>query len=249
MAHIRELADSIENTVPRLLGTINTLLSRVRKPEGPPGIEDAFVCRTRLEVLELYPYRKRPYTFRLGEPRWREPYAALDIFWDDRLIRWLTLDVQQEILRLAESYGTDVPVCWESQESPEVVLQRFKAWCLRRDVMEIVGGEIDAPTRHSADFHSVHWYGEEYTFTHNQAAVVGELWRAWENGTPDLGEGYLIEESDSQGSRVRDIFKDRNGLHPAWGAMIVSPRKGQFRLASPPKKKMRLFSDSQATPR
>ena len=119
---------------------------------------------------------------------------------------------------------------------------------LKRDLIDVYGKrEEDLPgmtwagviatlkergARHSEDYHSVRWSGETYTFTHQQAAIVALLWQAWENGTPDLGQDYLLENSRSAAGRVRDIFKQREGQHPAWGTMIVeSPkRKGVYRL-------------------
>jgi hypothetical protein len=90
---------------------------------------------------------------------------------------------------------------------------------------------------HSEDFHFVRWYGQEHTFTHQQAAVVKLLWQAWENGTPDLGKEYLLETSESSTDRLRNIFKEKGGMHPAWDAMIVESRQGVFRL-SPPQKRI-----------
>lgn len=89
---------------------------------------------------------------------------------------------------------------------------------------------------HSADFHSVRWNGQNYTFTHQQAAVARLLWTAYENGTPDLSQELLLEESGSSGGRLRNVFKEAGGMHPAWGTMIVESRKGVYRLSEPRKK-------------
>jgi hypothetical protein len=88
------------------------------------------------------------------------------------------------------------------------------------------------PARPSPDFRSVHWYGTVYAFTATQAAIVTLLWKAWENGTPDVGADTLLETVDAETSRLVDIFRD----HPAWGTMIVDGQtKGSKRLAGPPK--------------
>ena len=89
---------------------------------------------------------------------------------------------------------------------------------------------------HSADFHSALWYGQDFTFSHQQAAVVRLLWTAYENGTPDLSQETLLDKSGSSGGRLRDVFKEANGMHRAWGTMIVESRKGVFRLSEPQKK-------------
>jgi len=89
---------------------------------------------------------------------------------------------------------------------------------------------------HSADFHSVRWHGQDFTFSHQQAAVVAVLWAAHENGPPDLSQETLLDKSGSSGARLRDVFKEAKGMHPAWGTMIVESRKGVFRLSEPRKK-------------
>jgi hypothetical protein len=39
---------------------------------------------------------------------------------------------------------------------------------------------------------------------------------------------------NSERVRLRDLFKNRKGLHPAWGTMIVrGGSKGTFQLADP----------------
>ncbi len=81
---------------------------------------------------------------------------------------------------------------------------------------------------HSPDYRSVKWEGEDYHFTANQAACVQQLWEAWKNGTPDVGDATLLETVGAECSRLRDIFK----RHPSWGTMIVEGEtKGTHRLA------------------
>jgi hypothetical protein len=89
-----------------------------------------------------------------------------------------------------------------------------------------------SPARHSPDFCSVHWYGQDYDFTPSQASVVGVLWAAWENGTPAVHQQTLLDHAgssmaDSSKPRLRDLFRN----HPAWGTMIRSGvRQGTHRL-------------------
>ena len=80
---------------------------------------------------------------------------------------------------------------------------------------------------HSADFRSVRWYGSEYSFTTKQACCVEHLWNAWEKGTPELSQAFLLESAGSDGQRLSDIFR----RSPAWGKMIVPGKsKGTYRL-------------------
>lgn len=83
------------------------------------------------------------------------------------------------------------------------------------------------PCRHGPDFACVLWWGRSYSFTGTQAAVVRQLWEAWQNGTPDVRQETLLAGAESETRRLGDTFKD----HPAWGTLIVGGgAKGCFRL-------------------
>jgi hypothetical protein len=87
------------------------------------------------------------------------------------------------------------------------------------------------PCRHSQDFRSVHWYGQDFTFTATQAACVKVLWESQEQGTPAVGQECILEQAGSEQKRLVDLFKS----HPAWGTMIVrAKKKGAYQLAEPP---------------
>jgi hypothetical protein len=95
--------------------------------------------------------------------------------------------------------------------------------------------ETDKPVRHSEDFTFLHWYGTDYNFTKTQAACVKALYEAWENKTPVLTEETILEKAGSCGNRLRDVFKTKDRMHPAWNTMIVSTGKGRFQLKEPEK--------------
>jgi hypothetical protein len=86
------------------------------------------------------------------------------------------------------------------------------------------------PARHSPDFRSVHWHGVDYVFSPIQAAIVRQLWQAWEQGTPDIGGDALMVGAGAETRELRHGFRN----HPAWGRMIVSLRRGLYRLSAPP---------------
>jgi hypothetical protein len=85
----------------------------------------------------------------------------------------------------------------------------------------------------SADFTTVRWFGTRYEFTKNQAAVVRVLWEQWEKRAGSLSQETIAERvrSDYPGSlRLRDVFKEAKGQHPAWEKMIRKVRSGTFEL-------------------
>ena len=85
--------------------------------------------------------------------------------------------------------------------------------------------------RHSIDYRSVFLKtGETYSFTPQQAACIKILWEAYENKTPEIGQGTLLEKLDTTIKRLKDVFKD----HEAWGKIITPGKsKGSFRLKLP----------------
>lgn len=86
------------------------------------------------------------------------------------------------------------------------------------------------PCSHSPDFRSVNWYGEIYTFTPPQAVCVETLWAAMKTGSPEVGDGYLLERSGSYSDELRKVFSN----NPAWGKMIhQGSTRGARRLCPP----------------
>lgn len=84
--------------------------------------------------------------------------------------------------------------------------------------------------RHSPDFRSVDWFGTKYEFTGSQAAVVEILWKAWKNGTPSVGDHYILQKISSECKYLKDLFR-RN---PAYMNMIrPSKTRGSHRLVKP----------------
>lgn len=84
---------------------------------------------------------------------------------------------------------------------------------------------------HSDDYRSVKYNGHDFAFTENQAAAVKLL---WEQEGGELGQAYILEKIDSATDRLRNVFKRKGGMHPAWGTLILRGQtKGTFRLAPP----------------
>jgi hypothetical protein len=85
-------------------------------------------------------------------------------------------------------------------------------------------------TSHSDDFRSVSWFGQRFTFTPNQAAIIEQLWRARELGNLDVGTDILIEAAECATKRVDVVFRKNK----AWKTLVVpGERKRTYRLAEP----------------
>lgn len=85
--------------------------------------------------------------------------------------------------------------------------------------------------RHSIDYHSVFWNGQEHTFSDLQARCVEVMWQHWEQKTPVLKERTIIAEADPESNQTRLVNVFKNGKHSAWGSMIIQgERRGTYRL-------------------
>ena len=81
---------------------------------------------------------------------------------------------------------------------------------------------------HSPDFRSVVWKGDLMHFSPGQAAAIEVLFDAYNSGSPEVGQGHVLESTGSEAHRLRDLFK----RSPAWETLIVRGEgKGTFRLA------------------
>ena len=80
--------------------------------------------------------------------------------------------------------------------------------------------------KHSDDYTSISWQGEGYILTNRQAKVVKILHKEYLNGTPDVGENYILEQLGTPDSDLKDTFKKS----PLWQTLIISKKKGTYRL-------------------
>jgi hypothetical protein len=86
--------------------------------------------------------------------------------------------------------------------------------------------------RHSPDFRSVVWFGTQYRFTRNQAGCLRVLWEAWAAGTPEMDGVTVTTQADVSHTRLLEVFRGKQGMHPAWGTMLVQGEtKGAYRLS------------------
>jgi hypothetical protein len=83
------------------------------------------------------------------------------------------------------------------------------------------------PLRSSPDFTTVVRHDRIFTFTRRQARIVKRLWQAWQHGTPEVHQDFLLVD-ERRTKRIADLFTEND----AWGVLIVpGKRAATFRLA------------------
>jgi hypothetical protein len=86
---------------------------------------------------------------------------------------------------------------------------------------------------HDPKFLTVSWFGEEFSFSPNQAKCVKVLWNFWKLGTPIIREDVVLESVNLKARSLKDIFMSEPGKR-AWGRMIGDgDRRGTVRLVEP----------------
>jgi len=110
------------------------------------------------------------------------------------------------IAALSESLGEkDTPAALSPISEPSPESQEFK---------------------HSPDYASVIWRGQEYQFNEDQATCVRLLHEAWLEGTPYLSGHYLLTTIEGA-VKMSGLFR----RHPAWKRLILmGDRKATYRL-------------------
>lgn len=129
MTRLSEIRDNITNTPPRLLRVIETLLEWC-----DPDLSEAhksMVVLYQLVDRGLYPYRGRRPAHILGDGiSALGPYREHGYIVDDWLLKLLTDDVYENILRLTEREGLPVLAARREDEPIRDFLLRMRAWCL-----------------------------------------------------------------------------------------------------------------------
>jgi hypothetical protein len=87
----------------------------------------------------------------------------------------------------------------------------------------------DEPFSISNDCRSVRHKGETVTVTRKQSVMLKKLHESYLLGHPDVDKATLLSAIENETSRVQDTFKNS----PLWQTLVVSKRKGTYRLNLP----------------
>jgi len=91
----------------------------------------------------------------------------------------------------------------------------------------------DCDLKHTPDYRSVNWRGEDLSFTPDQAIIIKALHEAYKNGTPDVGQRHLFKQADRQSDRLRDLFRSKHAKD-IWGRFVIPGKtRGTYRLNLP----------------
>jgi hypothetical protein len=75
-------------------------------------------------------------------------------------------------------------------------------------------------------FRSGCFNGVEYTFTKTQAAILEYIF----NAGKAVHKDELLAQAESAQKKIIDLFRDRNGVHPAYDVILQGDREGFYRL-------------------
>ena len=138
--------------------------------------------------------------------------------------RWPTRDLLQVDLHLDNGTAIRLPVPEGSCREMQKITGEWDSG------VSGPGPERKNTVTYSPDFRWLYWFGTEYFLSDKQSKVVKALWQARQKGCPDVAKELLLRVCDSDGVRLVDLFR----RSPAWGTIIISCRRGTYRLPDPP---------------
>ena len=121
------------------------------------------------------------------------------------------------------------------RQTREHMAEIHKVWMgvfsrLEAEAMERPDSQPSAPRvfTHSSDYRSVTVRDENFTLTSRQAQVIQILDESRQDGHPDVGKDYLLEQLGSPNSRLRDSFKTNPR---AWETLVkIGAKRATYRL-------------------
>ncbi len=166
---------------------------------------------------------------------------CLDVGLRPRILKILTqhkID-RKDIYRLFSDQNSPVPI--KNISRPETTIPTIYAYF--KDLVVSIASikafetKYDTPEEQNTfvplneDCSTCLWNGKEYTFGIMQANVIKLLWQARESGDPWRYGKVLLAQTGSSSDRIRSLFSH----NPYWRALIISDKKGKYKLNLPPK--------------
>jgi hypothetical protein len=93
---------------------------------------------------------------------------------------------------------------------------------LREEFRHILDREPATTLESTPDYRTVNWRKKTFNFREQEAKVVKMLHEA---GSRGLAHSSILQRLDTTQLRVRDIFKNKGKMHPAWNTLIVSKKQ------------------------
>lgn len=138
---------------------------------------------------------------------------------------WYGFDpTRHELIALRRQAMSQIDHEWESYLDSEAEAFEGKP---RESTNTPTAGE-DELVISDVSYRTARWKGQIFKFTLKQAMVVKRLAEA----RTALPNRELLASAESEGKDLRDIFKGKAGMHPAWGSLIVPDESKGWRKLS-----------------
>jgi hypothetical protein len=186
-------------------------------------------------LLGFVPYKNYPTPSNVLDLRAtvRELYRIIERISKARMTKTLNLAegwprlIAEEIKRQQQAQSSTMPVM-----SP---VETLPAQPTNSPADDVPDHTVQPAFELSDDCVSVRFRGESYTLTKNQAAMMAVLWDAHRKRNQAVGKDKLLQAIENETSEVRDSWR----RSPLWKTLIVSAKKGAYRLSLPLQPKYR----------
>jgi hypothetical protein len=216
---------------PPFPGTSGPPSNTLREPHGltfdPTLLRGMTHAQLRNQLVPLIGFRDRmrrrfpslaDLWTRTANPAERQ--AADSIEQAEQLIRYIEKELltRERISGTGSKSETDVVREAKADEAPTA-----------RSRTESLGSRGEPIFAASEDYRSVRYKGLTYTLTRHQSTIVRLLHHNHAAGHPDVDKDRLLSAIESETSQVRNFFRNS----PLWKTLVVSNRKGTYRLSLP----------------
>jgi hypothetical protein len=113
------------------------------------------------------------------------------------------------------------------------ILVQYKDLVILKTQQELIGKKLNRTCSNEnkkcamdVTFRHITFQGIEFRFGEIQASIVKQLYEAAKTGTPWQSGKRLLQVAGSESFNLANIFVRQ----PSWRSLIISDRKGQYRL-------------------
>lgn len=134
---------------------------------------------------------------------------------------------------LREFQGDDDSEIMQLKSGASGILVQYKDLVILKTQQELIGKKLNRTCSNEnkkcamdVTFRHITFQGIEFRFGEIQASIVKQLYEAAKTGTPWQSGKRLLQVAGSESFNLANIFVRQ----PSWRSLIISDRKGQYRL-------------------
>ncbi|MBB5066098.1 hypothetical protein [Granulicella mallensis] len=199
-------------------------------PYDPDEDFDERIHRTKWQAprfLIMKPSRYEPYD---AAKAWERVDAETSMRWRKMFYEHYVLHLELKLRNLAGEAAVELAMQRQPATQPTVE-RTSQQGSQHASLATASDSTLEQGFGFSPDFRSVRHSDLQHALTLAQSQMMRVLWEAHSSGYPVVGKARLLTAIESETSAVRDTWRKS----PLWNTLIVSEKKGAYRLNLPKK--------------